>query len=200
MEFGEKLQQLRKQKGITQQALADALFVSRTAVSKWESSRGYPEIGSLRAIARFFGVTVDALLSSDEILSLAEDGERRQGKRFRALALAISDALMGLLLFLPLFAERSGGEVLAVSLLSSAIRPGLRVLYAAVIVLSMIVGILSESLRNISVPFFTRRSAQISIFISASAALLFILGLHPYAASFTLALLCVKLSALFSGK
>ena len=111
MDFGTKLQQLRREKGLTQQALADALFVSRTAVSKWESGRGYPEIGSLRAIAHFFGVTVDALLSSDEILSLAEDGERRQGKRFRALALAISDALMGLLLFLPLFAERSGGEV-----------------------------------------------------------------------------------------
>ena len=54
MEFQEKLQQLRKQKGLTQQELADQLYVSRTAVSKWESGRGYPNIDSLKAIAAFF--------------------------------------------------------------------------------------------------------------------------------------------------
>ncbi|MEE1197563.1 MAG: helix-turn-helix transcriptional regulator, partial [Acutalibacteraceae bacterium] len=42
MEFSQKLQELRRQKGLTQEQLAAALFVSRTAVSKWESGRGYP--------------------------------------------------------------------------------------------------------------------------------------------------------------
>ena len=46
-EFGEKLQRLRKKKGVKQEALADARFVSRTAVFKWEMGRGYPEIGPL---------------------------------------------------------------------------------------------------------------------------------------------------------
>lgn len=54
MEFNEKLQELRKKKGLTQEELAEALFVSRTAVSKWESGRGYPNIDSLKAVARFF--------------------------------------------------------------------------------------------------------------------------------------------------
>jgi len=40
--FNEKLQQLRKEKGLTQEQLAEELFVSRTAISKWESGRGYP--------------------------------------------------------------------------------------------------------------------------------------------------------------
>ena len=48
MEFGEKLRQLRKSRGLTQEELADALYVSRTAVSKWESGRGYPGIDSLK--------------------------------------------------------------------------------------------------------------------------------------------------------
>lgn len=56
MEFHEKLQELRKQRGMTQEELATALYVSRTAVSKLESGRGYPSIDSLKAISGFFGV------------------------------------------------------------------------------------------------------------------------------------------------
>ena len=52
MEFCQKLQQLRKSKNMTQEELAEALFVSRTAISKWESGRGYPGIDSLKAIVK----------------------------------------------------------------------------------------------------------------------------------------------------
>ena len=48
MEFHEKLRQLRLQKGLTQEALAQSLFVSRTAISKWESGRGCPSIDSIK--------------------------------------------------------------------------------------------------------------------------------------------------------
>lgn len=54
MEFGEKLQGLRKSKNLTQEELAEALYVSRTAISKWESGRGYPNIDSLKEISNFF--------------------------------------------------------------------------------------------------------------------------------------------------
>lgn len=70
MEFNEKIQQLRKSKGLTQEELADYLYVSRTAISKWESGRGYPNIESLRAIAKFFSVSIDDLLSGEEVLIL----------------------------------------------------------------------------------------------------------------------------------
>ena len=66
MDFHEKLQDLRKQKRLTQQELADRLYVSRTAISKWASGRGYPGIDSLKAIAAFFSVTVDELLSGSQ--------------------------------------------------------------------------------------------------------------------------------------
>ena len=52
MEFCEKLQLLRKQNGLTQEQLAGRLFVSRTAVSKWESGRGYPNLESLKDIRK----------------------------------------------------------------------------------------------------------------------------------------------------
>ena len=54
MDFSKKLQELRKQKGLTQEELAKKLYVSRTAISKWESGRGYPSIDSLKEIAKFF--------------------------------------------------------------------------------------------------------------------------------------------------
>ena len=71
MEFNEKLQELRKSKGLTQEELAQAIFVSRAAVSKWESGRGYPNIDSLKELAVFFSITVDELISPNEILTAA---------------------------------------------------------------------------------------------------------------------------------
>ena len=50
LEFHEKLQELRKSRNLTQEELAEELYVSRTAISKWESGRGYPSIDSLKAI------------------------------------------------------------------------------------------------------------------------------------------------------
>ena len=56
MEFHEKLQELRKARGLTQEELAAELYFSRTAISKWESGRGYPSIASLKEISTYFGI------------------------------------------------------------------------------------------------------------------------------------------------
>lgn len=56
MEFKEKLRQLRKDKGLSQQALADAIFVSRSAVAKWENGLGLPSASSLNALLEYFQV------------------------------------------------------------------------------------------------------------------------------------------------
>lgn len=54
MEFNEKLQQLRTGKNLTQEQLAEQLYVSRTAISKWESGKGYPNIESLSVFLNSF--------------------------------------------------------------------------------------------------------------------------------------------------
>ena len=53
MKLDTKLQELRKQKGLTQEEVASSLFVTRAAISRWESGRGYPGIDSLKEIAKF---------------------------------------------------------------------------------------------------------------------------------------------------
>ena len=116
MEFHEKLQQLRKQRGLTQEDLAAQLYVSRTAVSKWESGRGYPNIDSLKAIAAFYRVTVDELLSGEELLIAAEETQKQQLANLRTRIFAALDISTLLLFFLPFFAQTSDSSVQCVSL------------------------------------------------------------------------------------
>ena len=116
MEFHKKLQQLRKQKGMTQEELAEYLHVSRAAVSKWESGRGFPNIESVKAIAKFFDVTLDELLSGEEILSIAESDHKEKRKTIRDLVFGLLDCAMALLLVLPLFGEETDGLIRGISL------------------------------------------------------------------------------------
>ncbi len=103
MEFCEKLQELRKNMTMTQEELAEALYVSRTAISKWESGRGYPSIDSLKEISRFFGVTIDELICADEMVSMAENEKREYIHRYVSLICSILDIFYALLLFIPMF-------------------------------------------------------------------------------------------------
>ncbi len=70
MTFGEKLKNARKESGLSQERLAEKLMVSRSAVAKWESDKGMPDIDNIKAIAKLLGVSIDYLLSEDEELSL----------------------------------------------------------------------------------------------------------------------------------
>lgn len=66
MTLGQRIQELRKQRGMSQERLGDALGVSRQAVSKWEGDNGIPELDTLIAMSRLFGVTVGQLLGVEE--------------------------------------------------------------------------------------------------------------------------------------
>ena len=74
MNFSQKLQLLRKNKGCTQDELAGKLDVSRQAVAKWESGQVYPDISNLIQISKLFNVTVDYLVKDQEcIVSCSDD-------------------------------------------------------------------------------------------------------------------------------
>lgn len=73
MTLGEKIKELRTRQGITQETFAEHLNVSRSAVAKWESDIGVPEIVNLKAIAKTFGISIDELLNEED--DLAENEE-----------------------------------------------------------------------------------------------------------------------------
>lgn len=193
MEFNEKLQELRKQKGITQEELAECLFVSRTAISKWESGRGFPAIDSLKSIAKFFGISLDELLSSEDILTIAENDKGCGQKRICDLVFGLLDFAAVLLLFLPLFADRSSDFVYAISLVRLFDSFSYIHIVALILVsLTAIMGVLTLSLQMFEARFWLISKRKISLSLSAVTLIWLILCLQPYAAVFSLVLLLVK--------
>ena len=199
MEFHEKLQELRKKKGLTQEELAQELFVSRTAISKWESGRGYPNIDSLKAISRFYAVTIDDLLSGEELLTLAEDDGRQKEKHVCDLALGLLDCAAALFLFLPLFGQRAGDVIREVSLLGlDQIAAWVRVVYVAVVLGMVALGVATLALQNCQNHNWNRYKSGISLGLNAVGVLVFILGQQVYAAAFLFVFLSIK--AVILGK
>ena len=193
MEFNEKLQELRKQKGLTQEELAEMLFVSRTAVSKWESGRGFPNTESLKAISKFFSVSLDELLSGEEILAIAEKDHEEKERTVRDLVFGLLDCGMALLLFLPFFGQKADGVIREVSLLAlSAIQPYLKAAYIAFVGIMVVLGIMTLALQNCRQRLWTQSKGVLSLALSATGVCLFVISQQPYAAVFVFAFLIIK--------
>ncbi len=120
MEFYEKLQELRRNRGLTQEELAEALYVSRTAISKWESGRGYPSIDSLKEISNYFSVTIDDLLSGEKLISIAEKENKSNIRSLCDLLFGIVDVLSLILIVLPLYPNTIDGYIYSVNLFAYA--------------------------------------------------------------------------------
>lgn len=201
MEFHEKLQELRKRKGLTQEELAEYLYVSRTAISKWESGRGFPNIESLKAIAKFFSVSLDELLSGEALLAIAEEDHREKERVFRDLLFGLLDCAMALLLFLPFFGQETQGGVQSVCLLAaSGIAAYLKAVYTVFVLAAVLLGVVILALQNCRKSVWLRSKSLLSLGLSAAGVCLFVIGRQPYAAVFTFAFLMLKVFALLKGR
>lgn len=68
MKFSEKIKEIRKMQNLTQEQFAEKIFISRNAVAKWESDRGYPDIQNLITISEVFEISLDDLIKNDKKL------------------------------------------------------------------------------------------------------------------------------------
>ena len=192
MEFNEKLQELRKRRSLTQEELAEALFVSRTAISKWESGRGYPSIDSLKEISRFFSVSIDELICSEEILSVAENERKEYVDGCICLACDLLDILLAVLLFIPVFGN--GNEPPSTVSLPdiTGTSPGIRIVFAVVICIMVLNGILGLAVSRFFRTLYNRRRPVMGMFLSIIAVLVFIAARQPYAGFVCFVLLVIK--------
>ena len=192
MEFNEKLQELRKSKGLTQEELAEKLFVSRTAISKWESGRGYPSIDSLKEISRYFSVTIDELICPEEILSAAEEEKQAFACRTLAFICNTLDLLTALLLFLPVFGNGEASPA-AVSLLGlTGVHSWLKIIFLTVIGLSALNGLCGLILIHFDRPVWNKHRLVTGMVLSVLAVAVFIAARQPYAGILCFALLVIK--------
>ena len=192
MEFNEKLQELRKNRSLTQEELADALFVSRTAISKWESGRGYPSLDSLKQISRYFSVSIDELICPEEIISAAEEEKKASVDRIFTLTCGTLDILLALLLFLPVFGNGTDKPT-SVSLFTlTGISPWIKTVFAAVITLSVLNGICCVIISHLDHPVWDRHRLATGMLLSIVSSAIFVLTRQPYAGITSLAVLVVK--------
>ena len=201
MSFDKRLQGLRKNKGLTQEQLAEKIFVSRAAVSKWESGRGYPSIDSLKLVAEFFSLTLDELISGDEVLSIAQEDRKQQKIGFRDLLFGLMDCSVGIFFFLPFFRQIGEGKVYGVPLVFlRGVSVYIKLLFIVLIGSISIWGSLMLFLQNSNFKVWVCLKNKISLLLNILGIVLFIIALQPYAAVGLFVYLIIKIFLLFKFK
>ena len=182
----------RKSRSMTQEELAEALFVSRTAISKWESGRGYPSIDSLKEISRYFSVTIDDLICSDEMISVAENEKREFIEKYVSLICNALDILLAILLFIPAFGNgRDSPETVSLFDLSG-INPPVKIVFAVIIGVTILNGICGVIIANFNKPVWNRHRLVTGIILSILAVTVFIVARQPYAGIVSFSFLVIK--------
>ena len=193
MEFHEKLQELRKNRGLTQEELAEVLYVSRTAISKWESGRGYPSIDSLKEISKYFSVTLDELLSSEKLLSIAERENKTNLRNMCDLLFGLLDVFSMVLIVLPLYPNMVDGFVYSVNLFAyTQTTPLNRSLYWIMFVFLVVVGIIKLILTRLGMQRYNKIATGISMLTSTLSVLILAITRESYAVAVVFLILVMK--------
>lgn len=128
MTIADRIQSLRKTKGISQEELADQIGVSRQAISKWESDQSCPEIDKIILLSDYFGVTTDYLLKGIETESDAGDKpdvpeESREGAKITKIYAAAGTAInfMGLIGAIRIWIEKQTPTSVAIGVILMAL-------------------------------------------------------------------------------
>ena len=193
LEFHEKFQELRKRRGLTQEELAEALFVSRTAISKWESGRGYPSIDSLKEISSYFYVSIDDLLSGEQLIFIAEKENKSNLNRVCDLLLGFVDLFSLMLIFLPLYPKPVNGYIYSVNLFGYVDGNAFIIrIYWALFIGLTITGIVKILMVYFKFEKDKKAVTFISVGLSIIAVLFLTMAREPYAITVTFLLLLIK--------
>lgn len=198
MEFSEKLQKLRTQRNLTQEQLANQLFVSRTAISKWETGRGTPNLDSLQAIAKLFGVSLDELLSTEEAVVMAKNENKRNTEQILCYIDSVLNLMSVFGFLLPMYKVFKNNVYYCVPLYqySGFMHKTIFIIQSAIL-LCGVLGLIFQWKEKEKIYNFVKFSGYILMIIFI---FLLIALNHPNASSFCFAFLLIKGMALIKGR
>ena len=144
-------------------------------------------------LAKYFHVTIDELIGSEEIVDLAEQDMKSSNKKYTALICGILDCLTLLLLFLPVFGNGGKTDVESVSLLAmTGVGLWLKIIFVAVIGITILNGFCTVIISNFDKPVWNKHRVVTGVGLSILGTMLFILARQPYAGIFFLCILVIK--------
>jgi len=142
LELSKKIKQIRNDNKLTQEQFAEKMLVSRTAVSKWENGTCYPSIDSLKYMSQIFNISLDKLLSSEEILEIAKTENQSNISNYNSLLFCLLDIVRIIFIFLPLYAYKTNDFVYSVSLFNSNdLGTILKIIFMLIFIIFLVLGI-----------------------------------------------------------
>ena len=195
MEFKEILRDLRLRSNLTQEQLAEKLFVSRVTVSKWETGRGYPNLDSLKLISKIFSVSIDDLLSTEQLIEISDSNTKKQRSQLCSIFFGCIDFLVGILLFLPIFVDKDVSDIVVVnSLLSvSFSNPIIRLNLISFISIFSFFGVIELVLQTLQCQFWIKIKFYLSFGFSFICEILLIFTNQQYPAFLILFFSVIKI-------
>ena len=141
MELSKKIKKIRNDNKLTQEQFAEKMLVSRTAVSKWENGTCYPSIDSLKYMSKTFNISLDKLLSNEEILEIANNENKNNISKYNSLLFSLLDIIRIIFIFLPLYSYKTNNFVYSVSLFNSNdLGLTLKIIFILIFIIYFIVG------------------------------------------------------------
>ncbi|MBQ5329046.1 MAG: helix-turn-helix transcriptional regulator [Oscillospiraceae bacterium] len=193
MEFCEKLRELRKIRGLTQEELAEILYVSRTAVSKWESGRGYPSIDSLKEISNYFSVTIDDLLSAEKLIFIAEKENQTNIDNICQMLFGFTDLFSVIFIVFPLYPKNIDNYIFSVNLFEYTETSEFNLtVYWIMFILLILTGIFKLLLTHFRIGKLQKSLTACSVIINILAVIILALAGETYPVTVAFLLLLAK--------
>ena len=196
MELSKKIKQIRNGNKLTQEQFAEKMLVSRTAVSKWENGTCYPSIDSLKYMSKIFNVSLDKLLSSEEILEIAKTENQSNISKYNGLLFCLLDIVRIIFIFLPLYSYKTNDFIYSVSLFNSNdLGVTLKIIFMLIFIIFLVLGIIEL--------IFNYKDnngviTKISLFLDVTSIFILIFTKQPYVIALMFVIFIIKIIMLIN--
>ena len=191
MELSKKIKKIRNDNKLTQEQFAEKMLVSRTAVSKWENGTCHPSIDSLKYMSKTFNISLDKLLSNEEILEIANNENKNNISKYNSLLFSLLDIIRIIFIFLPLYSYKTNNFVYSVSLFNlNDLGLTLKIIFISIFIIYFIVGF-TELILN-----YKERTPiinKISLFLDAISIFILSFTNQPYLIALMFIIFTIKI-------